>query len=271
MNIPVTGVDFHVHFLKVGHPLATHRPRQGHHQPLRDATIDELIRLLDAHGMSHAVVVAPSFYGADNSLVLEAAAAVPGRLICTVIVDPTISLGELERMRNAGARGMRLHIYRRKSLPNVASAEYQRLFAMLRDLGMHIELVLEGDLVPMVLPHLLAAKGSLVFDHFGIPNPENGVGSQGFQSVLNAVGTGQAWVKLSAPFLLDGHDPIPYVEALLANGGRDRLLWGSDWPWVSREDQHTYDECLNWLGDWIPDAATRRKILVDNPTFLLNL
>lgn len=269
MKQPVTGVDLHVHSLKLDHPLAAQRPRQGRHQPLRDATADQLIGLMDAHGISHAVVVAPSFYGVDNSLVLEAVAQYPERLVCTVIVDPSVSFVELERMRDAGARGMRLHIYRRKSLPDLAGNDYQRLFGMLREFDMHIEVVLEGDLLPSVAPALFAAKAKMVFDHFGIPNPAKGIGSEGFRCVLDAVGGGDAWVKLSAPFLLEGADPRPYVDALLASGGRERLLWGSDWPWVSREDSHTYQQCLGWLNEWIDDEQTRRAVLIDNPSRLL--
>jgi predicted TIM-barrel fold metal-dependent hydrolase len=271
MKRPVTGVDLHTHALKLNHPLASHRPRQGHHQPLRDATAAQLVQLMDAHGISHAVVVAPSFYGVDNSLVLEAVAAYPDRLVCTVIVDPTILDVELERLRSAGARGFRLHIYRRKTLPDIAGRNYQRLFAMLRDLNMHIEVVLEGDILPSVAPALFASGAKVVFDHFGIPNPVKGIHGDGFACVLDAVARGDAWVKLSAPFLLGGHDPRPYVNALIANGGPEHLLWGSDWPWVSREDSHSYGECLHWLHQWIDDPQLRHKVLVANPSRLLGL
>jgi predicted TIM-barrel fold metal-dependent hydrolase len=262
-------IDFHVHCLRLNHPLAQVRPRQGHHQPLRDATADELIRLMDAHNVAKAVVVAPSFYGFDNTLVLEALRQYPGRLFGTVIVPWDVDFAGLQRMRAAGVAGMRLHLFRRQKLPDLGSQPCQRFFGMLRELGMHVELIVEGDLMPAVLPHLYPSGVRVMLDHFGMPNAQTGAQGQGFQCVLESVARGNTWVKLSAPFLLGGREPQEYIDALLAHGAQQRLVWGSDWPWVGHEDAHTYAECLEWLADCIPDPATRQAVLFCNANELL--
>jgi predicted TIM-barrel fold metal-dependent hydrolase len=47
------------------------------------------------------------------------------------------------------------------------------------------------------------------------------------------------------------------------------IVWGSDWPHVMLDPPvpNTGDLC-SLLAVWVPDAATRNKILVDNPARL---
>lgn len=58
-------------------------------------------------------------------------------------------------------------------------------------------------------------------------------------------------------------------DALL-RANPERLMWGTDWPHpsiaaaVMPDDGHL----LDLFHDWTPDAATRRRILVDTPAHL---
>jgi predicted TIM-barrel fold metal-dependent hydrolase len=45
----------------------------------------------------------------------------------------------------------------------------------------------------------------------------------------------------------------------------DRSIWGSDYPHLSFADKVGSVELFNLLGTWAPDAAMRKKILVENP------
>jgi 2-pyrone-4,6-dicarboxylate lactonase len=59
-------------------------------------------------------------------------------------------------------------------------------------------------------------------------------------------------------------DAAPFSRALIATAP-DRIIWGSDYPHLSFADRVGSVELFNLLGEWAPDDATRRKILVDNP------
>ena len=59
----------------------------------------------------------------------------------------------------------------------------------------------------------------------------------------------------------------------------DRIVWGTDWPHpnsssgkpateVAPLSQIDDGQLMNQLVVWAPDAATRKKILVDNPVQL---
>ena len=49
----------------------------------------------------------------------------------------------------------------------------------------------------------------------------------------------------------------------------DRLVWGSDWPHPRMESEMPdAGRLFELFQQWTPDAATRRRILVDNPARL---
>jgi len=78
----------------------------------------------------------------------------------------------------------------------------------------------------------------------------------------------------------DYADATPLAQTLIA-ANADRIVWGTDWPHpdsvtpagkkitdVTPLFQIDDGRLLNQLPVWAPDAATRKKILVDNPTQL---
>lgn len=258
-RLPPGAVDTHAHVMRSDAELIAER----HSAPACDITLEDFVQVLDEHKVSFGVLTAPSFYGTDNTLLLDALARSEGRLRGTVIVDPSISADALSRMQAAGVAGIRLNWIRRKTIPDTASSEYQHLFGLARDLGLHVELFIEGDLLPLILRDLACSKVRIVIDHFGCPNPDKSVDSPGFTCLLDAVSAGNTWVKLSAPYRCGGADPQMYVDALLAAGGGERLVWASDWPWVSHENTVTYAQCIDLLWQWVPDSRIRHRILVE--------
>ena len=84
---------------------------------------------------------------------------------------------------------------------------------------------------------------------------------------------GRIWVKLSGPYRIsarypDYEDVQPMHEALL-EANPDQLLWGTDWPHPRLAENMPDDgHLLDLFNQWTPDAALRKKILVDNPAKL---
>ena len=63
-------------------------------------------------------------------------------------------------------------------------------------------------------------------------------------------------------------DLKPLVQALIA-ARADRVVWGSNWPHPIRDGFMPNDgDLLDLLCDWVPDAATLKRILVANPAQL---
>jgi predicted TIM-barrel fold metal-dependent hydrolase len=253
----MVSVDCHAHVLRRDAPLAPDR----HSAPKRDCTVEEYLGVLDANGVTYGVLTAPSFYGTDNTLLLDALDRAGGRLRGTVIVAPDIERESLTAMAARGATGIRLNWYRRPSVPDVTSAEYRRLLALVRTLDWQVEMYMEGHVLAHVLPRIRDSGVKAVVDHFGSPDPARGLACDGFRQVLEGVRAGDTWVKLSAPYRQGGVDVRRYVDALLDAGGPRQLVWASDWPFVSHEDEVTYGRCVDDLAQWVPDEATRSIIL----------
>jgi predicted TIM-barrel fold metal-dependent hydrolase len=258
----MTGVDCHAHVMRRDLPLASNR----HSAPKHDVTVEQYLALLDQFGIAHGVLTAPSFYGSDNTLLLQALATAKGRLRGTAIVDPQIPDEDLRALADGGIVGIRLNWVKRSVLPDDASPEYRRLFARVRDLGWHVEVYLEGEKLAALLPRLRAHGAPVVVDHFGAPKPDEGVRCEGFRQVLRGVAAGDTFVKLSAPYRLGGANPRPYVDALLAAADGRNLVWATDWPFVGYEESVTYAQCVRWLDDWVTDSEVRRMILHETPS-----
>jgi len=246
-------------------PLAADR----HSSPQRDVTVEEFLGELDTHGISHGVLTAPSFYGTNNSLLLASLDAAKGRLRGTAIVAPNISEDELAAMDRRGVVGIRLNWAKREKLPaDVESPAYRQLLERVHGLDWQVEIYLEGPKLATVLPRLRAQGVKVVVDHFGAPDPSQGLACAGFQEVLRGVKEGDTFVKLSAPYRQGGVDVQPYVDALLDAGGPGQLVWATDWPFIGFEGQVTYAQCVEWIGKWIPDDATRKVVMAETPAKL---
>jgi len=130
-----------------------------------------------------------------------------------------------------------------------------------------------------------ASPVPVVFDHFGGAQAALGVGQPGFADLVELVKSGNAYVKISGAYRAsklgpDYADATPLAQALIA-ANADRIIWGTDWPHpdsVTPPGKQISDvtplfqiddgRLLNQLPLWTPDAAIRKKILVDNPTRL---
>lgn len=263
----VTGaaVDTHAHVFRQGLALAETR----RHTPDHDATPTEYLALLDSHGLSHGVLVQPSFLGTDNSHMVQALRAAPERLRGVAVVAADIPESGLLALAEAGVVGIRLNLIG-LDLPSLDAPAWQALLERVNALGWHVEIHLQAARLHGALPALLAAGCRVVVDHFGRPDPALGVSDPGFQYLLRQADSGRVWVKLSAPYrnwaapacaasgrlaarqLLDAYTP-------------ERLMWGSDWPHTEHRRLASYPAATQWLDAWIDDPAQRRVLLADTP------
>ncbi|MGE8611881.1 amidohydrolase family protein [Achromobacter veterisilvae] len=259
-DLPQGSVDCHAHVIKKNLPLATER----HSQPARDASVRDYLDTLTAHGVAYGLLTAPSFYGANNQVLLEALRASEGRLRGTAIVEPDIGEDALAAMQRDGVCGIRLNWVKRQAIPDIRSREYQGLLAKARNLGLHIEVYLEGEHLPPVLAAIRASGARAVIDHFGHPPGSDGERSEGFTALLDALAAGNTWVKLSAPFRLRGSDPRALAARIIQQSNGERAVWATDWPWVGHEDTMTYRQCIESLFECVPDETIRNRILTEN-------
>jgi predicted TIM-barrel fold metal-dependent hydrolase len=263
----LAAVDTHAHVFEQGLGLAAGR----RYTPDHDARLDDYLGLLDAHGVTHGVLVQPSFLGTDNTYLLRALQSRPDRLRGVAVIAPDIGQDALRRMAAAGVVGMRLNLMG-LPVPPLDARPWRGLLDRINALGWHVEVHAPASRLADILPPLLAAGCDVVVDHFGRPDPLQGVADPGFAWLLRQAGSGRVWVKLSGAYR-------NWPPARVAQAGREaagllldaytpaRLMWGSDWPHT--EHRHiSYTPTRRWLDDWIEDPEIRRAVLADTPTRL---
>ena len=258
--MPRGACDTHFHVFEPGYP---HVPHPLYTFP--DGTLDAYLRMTEALGIERMVLVQPSFYGTDNSLLRHVLERLGPRAGGVVQIDDDTSDAELDEFRELGVRAVRLDLVARAGWPTAAIIGYiRRMAARATPRGWHLQFYAPGTVVRALLPFLAGYQETFVIDHMGLmtePDPEFG------RRLLALLRQGSCWVKLSGPYRVAGDKPLshvaPFGRALVA-ARPDRLLWGSDWPHLP-DGQRDTGEILNLLAGWAPDEEDRRTILVDGP------
>jgi predicted TIM-barrel fold metal-dependent hydrolase len=234
-------------------------------------TAEDLIATLDRHGVHFGIISGLSTSGFYNDYML-AELRRHARLRGTVIVSPNTDRYILERMRADGVVGIRLQLARLQTHPDFRNDDYRLLFRRVRDLGWHVHVAVEGPMLRPVLEALEEAGVDIVIDHFGHPDPSDPLECDGFNAMLASVERGRTWVKLSGGFRLLGTstwqnpaengDEIAALVAqeLTSRLGPERLLWGSDAPFVGYEGHISYGHALDCFRRWVPDPAFRAEM-----------
>jgi predicted TIM-barrel fold metal-dependent hydrolase len=184
-------------------------------------------------------------------------------------------------MSEGGIVGMRLFLQGRGPFSSTAAAKRLRARIELAERRRwHIQISTPPFVIAALASQLASSPVPLVLDYFAWA--QGGTGQPGFDSVLSLLQSGHVYVKLAEPYrlsqLVPDYTNLAPVVVALVGANPERILWGSGWPHVdsSASASRARTEIspnlpvdtvhlLNLLANWVHDAETRRKILVDNP------
>ena len=238
-------VDCHFHVFEAGQAVA-----QARYVPAYAATIEQWSQQAGAVGVSHGVLVQPSFLGVDNRLLLSTLAAHPGRLIGVAVVSPNTAPRELAAMHALGVRGVRLNLSGRSHDVSDWAREHA-LWDCLLSMGWHVQVHTDPGRLPDVLP-LLPSSLHVVVDHMA--KPLKPLAGDPTLRLLGRLGPERVSVKLSGGYRLGAVDPRETARSLLEALGSSALLWGSDWPCTNFEAWADYPTLYGSLAQWLPQA-----------------
>jgi predicted TIM-barrel fold metal-dependent hydrolase len=267
--MPPGAVDTHVHVFDPSRfrfdPATPYQP-----QPHECGTAADLARVLDAQGVDRVVVVNPtSGYGLDVRCLAHAMRTLGPRARGITRVPLGIDRRGLRALAARGVIGVRLDVLADPGAASSADA-VAPLLRRLADDGMLLDIQCERDQLVPLAPLLREIPVRVVVDHLGRPAPERGVRQPGFAALIALADTGRVAVKLSGAMRCSRRSPPyadvdRYVAALARHYGPERLVWGSDWPFLRSPLRVDYAPLLAQLAQWFPRAADRRRILVDTP------
>jgi predicted TIM-barrel fold metal-dependent hydrolase len=272
--LPPHACDTHAHLFG---PVSRfpYAPDRSYTPP--DAPLEKYLAMLATLGFERGVLVQGSAHGTDNTAMLDGLERHPERLRGVAVANPDVAPAELKRWDALGVRGLRFnHFFRGGKLHyrgGIGLDAAHALAPAMADLGWHAQLWIDVKDLPATLPELRRLPVPVVIDHMGRTEARNGTGTEGFQALLRLLGEGKCWVKLSGAHRLSDDWPDyaparPFLEALV-KANPDRLVWGSDWPHPRIEtEMPDAGHLLDLFQEWVEDAETRMRILVDNPARL---
>jgi D-galactarolactone isomerase len=239
-----------------------------------NATVAHYRLLQKRIGTTRVVVVQPRNYAVDNRVTVDALAQLGANARGVAVLHPTVTDAELKALHDAGVRGIRF------TLGDPATAVVkvdmiEPLAKRVADLGWHVQLNVEGPQIVELADLLRRLPTQLVFDHLANPSLPAGIEHPSHGIVRGLIDKGRTWVKLSGAYSNSKLGPPSYPEATktaqaFVQAAPERLVWGSDWPHPSMPNDDKPNDALlfDLLTAWVPDPATRNRILVQNPETL---
>lgn len=271
IRMPRGACDTHAHICG---PIEEHPYSERRVYTPPDAPLSAYRHLLATLGVERAVLVQPSVYGTDNTVMLNAMAEF-GRERCraVAVVEDDVSDAELKRLHQAGVRGVRVNVVDVAEDQGVLPMKtLGSLAARVKPYGWHVELLLHADEFPDMDRQFADFPVDIVLGHLGYMKTDKGIGNAGYQAMLRLVRQGKCWVKLTGPYristdYLPHADTNAYAKALL-DAAPERVIWGTDWPHVMVRGAMPNDgDLADLLLDWVPEDL-REQVLVQNPARL---
>ena len=205
--------------------------RTGHYRP-ETRTLAEVVSIGALHGIGRLVLVQPSVYGTDNSVLLRALREHPGRHRGVAVVDEEVADDELDALHDAGVRGVRFNMV---SPVGNGHEALQALAPRLRERDWHVQWYVQPAQLPDLVELQRRTGLTFVLDHLaGIAVGTADAGPH--WDALAELAARGAWLKLSGWYRLGSSAPYADMVPLIARASapfHDRLVWGSDWPHTS--------------------------------------
>jgi predicted TIM-barrel fold metal-dependent hydrolase len=261
---PSLACDCHIH---VFGPHARYPLDAARKYTPGEALLEQYLKVASALGMGRVVLVQPSVYGTDNSCQRDALRLLDERARGVAVIDDSVSDAQLGELHGAGFVGARINAMRAGDLDAM-----ERVAARVAELGWHLQLHVPAAALPQIAERLLKLPTDFVIDHFGRVDARAGLEQPAFQGLLRLVDSGRGWVKLSGAYRIDLDGPPwrkagPFARELVRRNP-ERMVWGTDWPHPDVAVVPDDGALLDALFEWLPDGATRDRVLVDNPAKL---
>lgn len=234
------GWDTHLHVFDQRVPVLP-----GHYQPAH-RPLEVIEREAESRlGIQHLVLVQPSVYGQDHSVLLSALRQTRGRHRGVVVPGDWFerqSEIELDELHDLGIRGVRLNCVSPRGEgadPVAIAGRVHALMPVLKARDWHLQWYITPNLLPWVaqwhegsgvvavLDHLGGMTAALTSDACSVPQARSA------WQALAKLAAQKAWIKLSGWYRLQSSAPYRDLHPLIVDLDtlfQDRLLWGSDWP-----------------------------------------
>jgi 2-pyrone-4,6-dicarboxylate lactonase len=271
LRLPPLACDSHVH---VFGPVARFPYTPNRRATPVEAPKETLFALHRQLGIERCVIVQSIVHGTDNRVVEDAIAAGEGRYLGVALVAPDVPDPELQRLAQAGFRGVRFN-FMRHIAGGVTVDEVLALTPRLAAVGMHLQVHFESELVHELAAPLQRSAVPVVIDHMGRVDATRGPEHVDFQALLRLLENPRFHVKVSGIDRIDAHAAPAQryrhgvkLARTLVERFPERCVWGTDWPHPNHTHIPDDGVLVDALAEIAPDASLLEQLLVRNPQAL---
>ena len=253
--------------------------------PEREATAAQLLRLMDAAGIDRTVLIGYGGTGLEHHrYATHCTRQWPDRFTAAGLVDlddadSPARLGQL--VEATGIEGIRL----RQGLGRAGAQRAQELkayavFQCAAELGLNINIYTSADQVAHVEMLVQAFPQVVVsLDHYGIApstpmqtdrwqRPHFGdeaLPPATFGRIIDMAQYPNVHIKITGEYAFSKRpwpypDMQPLAEAIYRAYGAERMMWGTDFPWIAEEPG--YQRLAGLIDRHLPTASQREKDLI---------
>ncbi|WP_323039944.1 amidohydrolase family protein [Gemmobacter sp.] len=266
--LPKGAWDCHAHVFGPFDRFPLH-PKAPYPPPL--ATRQDYMAMLDKVGFAHGVLVHPSANGYDNATTADAVLAAPDRLVGVAVVAEDATDAQLASLHGQGFSGIRFtengHPHSEGTLPLARLGDFRgRLAAN----GWHAQIWAKCSEILKQADLFASRTTPAILDHMGFFQKGGTVDDAEFRDLIALLRNSAIWVKLTPHRVSDRFPDCADVRAqhdAIVEAIPDRIVWGSDWPFIGMHGQSPdVGRQVDLFDQWIAgDATLRQKVMVDNP------
>lgn len=261
-EMPANACNAHLHIIDPAFP------NDGKAEAQR-GTVEEYRAMADLLHLPRSVFVQAKPFALDNSCLLDAIEKF-GRDNARgiAVVNNSVSDAELARLHEGGVRGLRFSVWNPKNAV-VSFDDCYPLSKRVKEMGWNIQLHMAAKQIAQQASVIRKLDCKVVFDHMGRLDPVLGVKDPAYTFIMEMIDRGNAWVKLSGPYLNTAQG-YPWKDAnatarAIAAYAPERVVWGSDFPHVTEKIKPDEFELTERIADWLPSERARQLALADNP------
>lgn len=250
-------IDAHVHVWTpdTGHyPLAKGYKKED--MKPASFTPEELFKHTKPNGVDRINLIQMSYYGTDNSYMLDMIALHKGAFVGTAIIDPEADGVEktMNELLKKGVKAFRIYpkLTRAKIEKWLEPAGYAKMFAQAARNGQAISCLIDPDALPEIDRMCKKYAGTtVIIDHLARIGVTGKIEDKDVKALCDLAKHKKAMVKVGAFYAL-GKKKAPYtdlaglIESVVKAYGPERCMWESDCPFQV-EDGHTYKDSIELI------------------------
>ncbi|ESQ52155.1 hypothetical protein EUTSA_v10016892mg [Eutrema salsugineum] len=241
-------IDSHLHIWASPQEAATYPYFPGQ-EPTLTGDVDFLLKNMEEARVDGALIVQPINHKFDHSLVTSVLKKFPSKFVGCCLANPAEDGSGIKELENlvleSNYRAVRFNPYLWPSGQKMTNAVGKAMFSKAGDLGVPVGFMcMKGLHLHLAEIEELCTefpKTTVLLDHAGFCKvPENGEAKLAYTQLMKLSRFPQVYVKFSALFRLSRtgfpyQDLSPLLSKVVSNFGANRVMWGSDFPFVVLE------------------------------------